>query len=503
MGRWTKAEVDRLRDGMAAQGFSTDEVAGEIRYRCGCSKLAAYRLAHGLSQPQVVARYEQVTGRPMSQPLLSKLEQFPDSDRAPQAGQLIGLAMVYATTPLRLLATDVLDQLDPHERSVLIRCNVAFVPPQPPCEGAMTGRPDTLERGEASRVLGAGRVRLADGKLELERQVMTAARKALRFSATVEGSNVGPETLEQLHDEVARLARAYLVQPIPTLVGDLAEVQDVAFRLLEGRQRPADTRELYLLAGVMCSLLAEASLGLGDPHTAMTQARTGYICADNAGHDGLRAWIRGFQSMTAYWAGWPHEALRYAQLGADAAARASGTAAVYLPALEARAYAVLGEAVESREAVERARIARERVVPDELDEFGGQLTFTRPRQLYYAADATVWLPGEEERAEREAAEAVDAYEHAEQAERSYVNEALARADLALARGGRGELDGARAALLPVLDLAPQQRVSPIITSTMRVYAVLHDPRYRGSSAARGMQEEIEGFCQVTAAALPH
>ncbi len=83
--------------------------------------------------------------------------------------------------------------------------------------------------------------------------------------------------------------------------------------------------------------------------------------------------------MVAYWAGWPHEALRYAQLGAHAAAGVRGTAAVYLPALEARAYAVLGEAVESREAVERAHAARERGVPDELDEFGGFLAFTRPR----------------------------------------------------------------------------------------------------------------------------
>jgi hypothetical protein len=44
----------------------------------------------------------------------------------------------------------------------------------------------------------------------------------------------------------------------------------------------------------------------------MTQARTAYVCADNAGHDGLRAYVRGIQSLTAFWAGWPHEALRYA-----------------------------------------------------------------------------------------------------------------------------------------------------------------------------------------------
>ncbi|MGH8903705.1 MAG: hypothetical protein ACRDYA_19040, partial [Egibacteraceae bacterium] len=478
----------------------TDEIADEIRHQYGCSKLAAYRMAHGWSQPEAVERYQHTTGGYMAQPLLSRLEQFPsDGVHTPLAAHLIGFAAVYTTTPLRLIAPDLLDQLDPRERDVLIRCNTAFTVAPPPGEAAAE-RLDRLGHGETPDTPGPRRVRLADSTLKRERQVAMTARKALRFSATVEGSNIGPETLDQLRDEATRLARAYLIQPVTTLLSDLVEVQDVAFRLLEGRQRPDQTRDLYLLAGVMCGLVAEASLGLGDPHNALTQARTAYVCADNAGHDGLRAWVRGFQSMTAYWAGWPHEALRYAQLGNDAAARATGTAAVYLPALEARAHAALGNGGESQTAVERAHSARERAALDELDEFGGQLTFSLPRQLYYIADATVWLPGEEERAEREAAEAVAAYEHADQAEGSFVNESLSRADLA--RAGRGELDGARAALRPVLDLPPAHRVRPVVTSAQRVHTALRDPRYHGSPAAQETQEEIEAFCQASAAALP-
>ncbi|MGH8902124.1 MAG: hypothetical protein ACRDYA_10685 [Egibacteraceae bacterium] len=327
-----------------------------------------------------------------------------------------------------------------------------------------------------------------------------ATREALRFSATVGGSNVNPETLEQLRDEVTRLVRAYPTQPVPALLGDLVVVQELAFRLLEGRQRPDHTRELYLLAGVACGLLANASHNLGDPHAAMAQARTAYVCADNAGHDGLRAWVRGQQSVVAYWGGSPHEALRYAQLGADPAARATGTTAVFLPALAGRAWAALGNGDESRAAVERAHTAREAVVPDELDELDGGLTFTRPRQLYYAADATGWLPGEEERAEREALEAVDAYERADPTERSYADEAVVSADLALARAHLGELDGARAALRPVLDLPSVQRLSGIAAVVQRVHVALRDPRYRGSSAVREAQEEIEAFSRVTAGA---
>jgi hypothetical protein len=50
-------------------------------------------------------------------------------------------------------------------------------------------------------------------------------------------------------------------------------------------------------------LLAKASHDLAEPYAAMAQARTAYLCADNTDHDGLRAWLRGLQSLIAYWAG--------------------------------------------------------------------------------------------------------------------------------------------------------------------------------------------------------
>ena len=114
MGQWAKADVNRLRGLMQAQGRSVDEIADEIRLLCSCSKLAAYRMAHGLSQPEVVARYAQAAGDSfMDQPLLSRLEQFPArGSRAPLAAQLIVLASVYGTSPLRLLGADALDKLD-------------------------------------------------------------------------------------------------------------------------------------------------------------------------------------------------------------------------------------------------------------------------------------------------------------------------------------------------------------------------------------------------------
>jgi hypothetical protein len=49
------------------------------------------------------------------------------------------------------------------------------------------------------------------------------------------------------------------------------------------------------------------------------------------------------------------------------------------------------------------------VQPDELDELGGLATFSRSRQLYYAADALAWLPDEAAAAEDYSTQAVQAY----------------------------------------------------------------------------------------------
>jgi hypothetical protein len=128
------------------------------------------------------------------------------------------------------------------------------------------------------------------------------------------------------------------------------------------------------------------------------------------------------------------------------------------------------------------------------------MTFTRPRQLYYAADARVWLPGSEHLAEQAAAAAIAAYQDACPTERSFSDEAGACTDQALARTNRGDLEGAAEALRPVLDLPSQQRIGGVVASAMRVHNALRDPRYAGSAVARDTQLEIEAYCQIPASA---
>ncbi|MDX6743626.1 hypothetical protein [Actinocorallia sp. A-T 12471] len=471
---------------MAEQGRDIDDTAQEIRFVTRGSMLAAYRMAAGLSQPEVAERFvEAAPGSVMDQPHLSRLEAFPGGGtRAPLATQIITLAGIYGTAPLRLLTAEALDALDPRERAVLLRCSAAF-----------NGSSDVVERQEEATPF-PSRFTATTGSPE--RQVEMAARKALRFAVMAEGANVGPETLEQLREEVSRLSFAYPQQALPTLFGDLVELQDVAFRILEHRQRPHDALDLYLLTGVICGMLAKASHDLGDPKSAMTQARTAYICADNAGHDGLRAWTRGLQSLISYWAGWPSEAVRYAKLGAEPAERTGGTASIWLTSQEARAWAILGHGDNAQAAIDRARDARENVRGDELDALGGIMSFTHPRQLYYVADTRIWLPGAERQAAEAAVEAISAYEAAPPDDRSFSDEAGARTDLALSRAASGDLDGALDALQPVFDLSHAQRIGGVISSMQRVHAALGAPNYRDVRTAKTARAEIEAFTQNSA-----
>ena len=321
-----------------------------------------------------------------------------------------------------------------------------------------------------------------------------AAQRAQKFGVIAGQTNLSQGGLDRLTDAVRELATSYPQRPLPELLNDLVTAQDTLYTSLEGRQRPDLTRQLYFLAGVVGGLLAKASHDLSDPHAALTQARTAFLCAENADHNGLRAWIRGLQALIAYWAERPHESVRYAQTGAEYAARSRNTATVWLPVSEARAWAAVGNAAETHAALDRAERAWDSVRHDEVDELGGICTFGRARQLYYAADALAWLPSEADEGERYSTRAVDAYADTTGPEWAFGDQAGSYTDLAIVRIARGELEGAAEAVRPVLDLPTEQRMNGIVISVMRVHKAL--TRSPLAADGRDLQEQIEMFTRT-------
>ncbi len=331
-----------------------------------------------------------------------------------------------------------------------------------------------------------------------------AARRALRFGAAADASNVGSDSLEQLRGETGRLAVAYLQQPLSEILGDIVALQDHTFGLLEGRQRPRETRDLYVVGGLASGMLAKAAHDLRDPQLAMTHARTALLCARNAEQAALIAWVHGLQSLITYWADRPREALQYAQSGQEIPGL-TGTVGIWLASLEARAWSALGNGNASRDAIERAGNMREHVIADDLDNVGGMCYFSRPRELYYAADASASLPSADDKeligtAISHATEAVAAYENALPDERSFSGEAGSRTDLAMALIRAGEIEGASEAVQPVLALPLSLRIHGIVTSVTNVHHEI-TANSIDSPHGRGLQEEIEEYCRTPAALL--
>jgi len=330
----------------------------------------------------------------------------------------------------------------------------------------------------------------------IERRMAMSVHRAAQFASFAEVTNIGPETVDQLRDEMARLANAYVRDPLAEIIGDLIALQDNVFTLLEGKQRPTQSGDLYVIAGIVCGMLAKASHDLARPHDAMTQARTMFVCAENAGHVPLQAWARGQQSLIAYWAGRHEEAARFAANGAVLLGDHTGTVAAWLPALEARAHAQLNRPDRARTALQRASDLRDRIVLDDLDGVGGLFTFPLAKQRYYAAGSYVHIDGADSEAVTEASSSLELFEGGDY--RSFSDEAAARAELALAHVHNGDIDGASASMAEVLALEPNRRIRGLVTTVLRLHTALRDPRFFASPVARDLRNEIEAYCRIPA-----
>ena len=161
---------------------------------------------------------------------------------------------------------------------------------------------------------------------------------------------------------------------------------------------------------------------------------------------------------------------------------------------------MLGNTGQTLAAIQRAEEAWDTVQLDELDELGGVATFSRARQLYYAADALAWIPDQAALAERYSTHAVAAYADPTSPDWAFGDQAGSHSDLAIARIARGEFEGATEAIAPVLDLPVERRIGGIIKSAQHVHVALTQSRTASDSVE--LQEKIEQFTRVPVQTLP-
>ncbi|MFI0020092.1 hypothetical protein [Streptomyces griseus] len=357
----------------------------------------------------------------------------------------------------------------------------------PAPETAVTSRGGVLDCGDADLH-------------EMRRGAKVAARRARDFALGAEQGQLGDETLGYLQDEVRRITAEYPKKPLPMLFDDLVAAQEDAFRLIEGgRARPSQLQQLYFLSTLLSWHMAKACHDLGDGSSAMMHARAAGVSAEKAEHPALEALVHGLKSLIAYWSGYGADALFHARKGAAEHPQIRGTVSVWLPALEARAAALLGDADGAASAVEQAARRRDAVEPDDLDELGGLLTFPVEKELYYRVETEVLLGQGTASTAADAERAVEAFSDRTAPHWAFGDEAGSRCNLAMIRLNADELDGAADALRPVLDLPPAQRNRGIVVSTHRVHHTLTASPARAALLARDLRDEITQFSPATPA----
>lgn len=295
----------------------------------------------------------------------------------------------------------------------------------------------------------------------------------------------------QAYANANELATRYLTSPPAPMLEQAHRHRRYVLAMLQDHMPPSDARDLYLVAGLLSGISAYACLDLGYADAAMKQAEAALLCADFAGHDGLKAWVFGTESLIARFQGRYRRALDLATQGLGFAT--SGTALDRLRSGQAQSLACLGDTPATRHALHLADDAREAISTPDVA--GGIFTFPEAKHSYYSGSSLIWLPQppEAKLAEQQSERAIELFSSGPENERNLADEALAHIYLATSRVTLGDLDGVLDALRPVLNIPPEDRISWQRKRLDRLAKMLDAPRFRRSTVAGPIREEITAF----------
>jgi tetratricopeptide (TPR) repeat protein len=133
-------------------------------------------------------------------------------------------------------------------------------------------------------------------------------------------ANVDSATLFALQQSMEDIVERYEAEGPQSLAPRTLEVRGLLHELLLGTQHPRQRHELYVLAAKASGLLGYMAVNAGRLPTARSYCAEALQLAAEADDHSLIAWIRGTQSLEAYYDG------RYAEAHETAAAGVGGAA---------------------------------------------------------------------------------------------------------------------------------------------------------------------------------
>jgi tetratricopeptide (TPR) repeat protein len=315
---------------------------------------------------------------------------------------------------------------------------------------------------------------------------------ALELTRHATASDVGAATVEQIEQAVDSLAVAYPGTPPSVLLSRVRAHLGYLTRLLERRVTFAEHGRLLVAGGWLSLLAATCLIDLHRRPAALAHLRTAAQIARETGHAEIAAWCletRAWQVLT------DGDYPRAVEL-ADAAQRAAprgGSALIQATAQEGRAWARMGAAPQSRDALARTEALVAPLPMPDLPEH--HYRYDPAKSDAYVATTLSWLG--DPAAERYARQVLTRLESVTDGPPRPRRAASARLDLALALTSTGRPDEAAAAAMEAVTsglLVPSNywRAEEVITA-------VHG---KGIPGAVDLREAYREYCPPSPAALP-
>lgn len=306
-------------------------------------------------------------------------------------------------------------------------------------------------------------------------ELMMFAAEQSRESAALAETALGRSALEVLEADVTALARTYLSRSPIAMFPMITALRDRVEDKTRQTRNPDQLRDLSLMNGLLCSMLAEACIDLGEHRMATDHARAAWVHGNNIGHVPLAVWARGMQATSSYWNDCPNDALVAVRRGEEH--QPTGVAAARLSSIRARTWSHLGNPEQTLQAVRDAQDARASAQEgeDDLEYVGGLFVWDPVREERCASSAFLEVV---QRRHTELDPAALRHltdlilDHAQRAlaisqaappeERSPIVDATILLDMSTARLLLGDVAAAHATLRPVLTLPEDMRTIPIL-----------------------------------------
>jgi hypothetical protein len=313
-----------------------------------------------------------------------------------------------------------------------------------------------------------------------------ASRSVLADAMLLTSTNIDDTLLEDLWSDINYLRNAYTRTSPDSVLRQVSLVQQRAATLLKGRQRPNQTRELYLVNVKCCAMMAWICGDLGRYGAAQDLNSTAWLYTQSTDDRLARRWVRTTQARVAYWAG---NAVQSAQLAADGLTYKVGGQLTDAPLIlaEARGWSSVQAEHQVLDAIARwSRIEDSNPEPDSDDRF---FNISKDRR-HYMAGTSLLSVGQTNRALREFQNARQAYDAMALEHRWEAMEPMIGIDTGRALLRLGDLEAAAAEVEPLVS-ADVSRQPDMVRSMLQVLTrELTDPRWRKAATARNLIDAL-------------